>query len=41
MKEIEIEESERIGNLQCILDRILSEKNMLEEMLSKEVRDKQ
>jgi hypothetical protein len=41
LREIEYEESERLANLQCILDRILSEKNALEDMLCKEVKEKQ
>lgn len=40
MKEIEHEESERIGSLQVVLERILSEKNALEELLSEEVGEK-
>ncbi len=41
LREIESEESERIINLQLIIERILSEKNKLEDMLSEEVREKQ
>lgn len=41
LKEIEYEESERIASLQAILERILSEKNMLEDMLKTEVGEKQ
>lgn len=41
MKEIESEESERIAHLQFVIDRILTEKNKLEELLSEEVREKQ
>jgi hypothetical protein len=41
MREIETEESQRIAHLQTVIERILSEKNKLEELLSQEVAEKQ
>lgn len=41
MSEIESEESLRIGQLQAVIERILSEKNRIEELLSEEVYQKQ
>jgi len=41
LKEIQQEESARVGNLQAVIERILAEKNDLEVKLSKEVTDKQ
>lgn len=34
LKELESEETERIANMQVVIERILTEKNKLEDMLS-------
>jgi hypothetical protein len=39
--EIETEESERVGHLHSIIERILEEKNELEESYTREAREKQ
>ncbi len=38
---MQAEESERINNLQAVIERILSEKNQVEELLRVEVAEKQ
>lgn len=41
MQEMQAEESERVTNLQAVIERILSEKNQIEELLRNEVAEKQ
>jgi hypothetical protein len=40
LQEMQMEESARITSLQAVIDRILSEKNHLEELLREEVAEK-
>ena len=40
IQEMQMEESARITSLQAVIDRILSEKNHLEELLREEVAEK-